>query len=265
MAAGERGRPDPWAILGVKRGASPEEIKRAWRKVARQHHPDLNPGDAEAAERFKRAQAAYELLSEGGGGLRETVDRPPRRGPDEDWIDICAWMGQAHFDRVLAEVLPRYVARHGVGPALVWALGEGAERGLDAALPDATADGLPRLRARLLARRLSLEIDEGEWPGYPPMRLAVKRRRVSLVLRPAALWHEGVRDEDVARGVIQRLVELGLSGALPLLLGLRTLPRSEAEAVEAARTWWLHRAAGPAVWVAVGGLALMMLWWGRYG
>lgn len=55
---------DPYAILEVKRDASPEEIRRAYRKLARKLHPDLNPGDAAAEERFKRVAAANDLLSD---------------------------------------------------------------------------------------------------------------------------------------------------------------------------------------------------------
>jgi DnaJ-class molecular chaperone len=55
---------DPYAILGVKRDASAEEIRSAYRKLAKKYHPDLNPGNKEAEARFKSISAANELLSD---------------------------------------------------------------------------------------------------------------------------------------------------------------------------------------------------------
>lgn len=55
---------DPYAVLGVPRDAESKEIKRAYRKLARDLHPDLHPGDTKAEDRFKEVAAAYDLLSD---------------------------------------------------------------------------------------------------------------------------------------------------------------------------------------------------------
>src|SRR3954471_10834945 len=55
---------DYYEVLGVARDASADEIKKAYRKLARTHHPDVNPGDKTAESKFKEAQQAYDILSD---------------------------------------------------------------------------------------------------------------------------------------------------------------------------------------------------------
>ncbi len=64
---------DPYKELGVSKGASAEEIKKAFRKLAKELHPDKNPGDKAAEERFKRVTAAFDLL--GDAEKRAKFDR----------------------------------------------------------------------------------------------------------------------------------------------------------------------------------------------
>lgn len=56
--------PDLYAILEVERSVSPDDLKKSYRRLARQYHPDANPGDAEAEARFKEISQAYEILSD---------------------------------------------------------------------------------------------------------------------------------------------------------------------------------------------------------
>ena len=54
---------DYYSILGINRNASEREIKQAYRKLARKHHPDVNPGNKEAEAKFKEVNEAHEVLS----------------------------------------------------------------------------------------------------------------------------------------------------------------------------------------------------------
>jgi len=93
---------DPYDILGVQKTDSANAIRAAYRKLAKKHHPDLNPGKPEAAERFKEISVAYELLSD--TDKRARYDRgeidasgtevPPQRPFYRDYADAA---GQRHY------------------------------------------------------------------------------------------------------------------------------------------------------------------------
>ena len=59
---------DPYEVLGIQRGASEDEIKKAYRAKCKRWHPDLNPNDPTAEEHFKEVQAAYDAITKGETG-----------------------------------------------------------------------------------------------------------------------------------------------------------------------------------------------------
>ena len=122
---------DPYAILGVKREATQDEIRSAYRQLAKKLHPDLNPGDKAAEEKFKQVAAAYDLLGDPekrGRFDRGEIDasgaeRPRERyyrdfhGTDAGEHPYGSGGGFADFaedDDILAQVLGRGRGRAGL-------------------------------------------------------------------------------------------------------------------------------------------------------
>jgi len=112
MATGNR---DYYDVLGVKKTASQDEIKKAYRKLARKYHPDANPDDPKAEEKFKEVSSAYEVLSDAekrkqydagpsffgqgapaGGGFRGFQGGQPMGG---DWADLFGNLFGGGFGR----------------------------------------------------------------------------------------------------------------------------------------------------------------------
>jgi DnaJ-class molecular chaperone len=89
---------DPYEILGVARTAAPEDVRQAYRRLAKKLHPDLNPGNQESEERFKEVSGAYQLLS----------DPDKRRRFDDGEIDASGFerASQKFYKDFAAEAAP---------------------------------------------------------------------------------------------------------------------------------------------------------------
>ena len=93
---------DYYDVLGVVRGASEADVKKAYRRLAMKHHPDRNPGDAASEEKFKEASEAYEVLSD--GEKRERYDRFGHAGVDASGASGFNAQGFSDIGDIFGEV-----------------------------------------------------------------------------------------------------------------------------------------------------------------
>ncbi len=113
---------DYYQILGVSKDATPDQIKRAYRKLARKYHPDINPGDREAEERFKAINEAHEVLSDPqkrqrydqfGQYWQQVGDRGATTGYGDIGDIYESFSRYSSFDDFVNELLGRMGSRKG--------------------------------------------------------------------------------------------------------------------------------------------------------
>ena len=138
---------DYYEVLGAKRNASQPEIKKIYRRLARKYHPDVNPGDPSAEERFKQIQEAYKVLSD--PEKRKIYDRPPGFYPDGQQAAAgngfhgIRFDGQSTFGDIFSDLFGRGNA--GAGSARP-TRGQDLEYGVDIPFLDAIRGTQTRIR-----------------------------------------------------------------------------------------------------------------------
>ena len=181
--------------LGVKKGASADEIKKAYRKLAAQYHPDKNPGDASAEEKFKEVQNAYDVLSDSEKRKQYDTFGSANGRPGFDPRNFDFRGGGNYTFTDLGEALP---------------LEQRGERPVD--------EAYALLERRLLVVRSRLEraaevVEHGQELLHEP--LVRPRRLLGLLARAALAVVVELRRE--ALEPVEELVALGLEG--PELVG----------------------------------------------
>jgi DnaJ-class molecular chaperone len=216
---------DYYEVLGAPHAATAEEIKKRYRKLAHKHHPDVNPGDKTAEERFKELNEAYEVLSDPekrrrydqlGQNWKGGVDFTPPPGWEGAAVDLGDIDGAAHsagefsdfFEALFGGGRRTQARRGGVGFAM---RGSNVKAEISLTLEEAH---------RGVTRKLALEADEicsacgGN--GSKNSKVCASCRGRGSVHRPRALEVDvppGVRDGSIIRLAGQG--EAGANGAPP--------------------------------------------------
>ncbi len=168
---------DPYVTLGVERNAAPEAIRAAYRKLAKKHHPDLNPGKPEAADRFKAINAAHDLLSDPEKRARfdrgeidaSGAEKPPERPFYRDFGDATGqgkYRTDAPFDAEdLESILSQAFGRRARGGRGFSARGDDAQYSLTVSFLDA-ANGTVRRITLPDGKTLDVTIPAGLQDGH---------------------------------------------------------------------------------------------------
>ena len=155
---------DPYQVLGVSPNASDEEIKQAYRRLAKKYHPDRNPGDAEAAKKMQQVNAAYEQIKNPEAYERQNQGRTSYGGYGYDPFG-GAWQRQGQGADQYAQAAEQYL-RFGMYREAINLLASIPQKGARWYYLSALAnDGLGNQVTALehIRRAVSMEPDNGEY------------------------------------------------------------------------------------------------------
>jgi hypothetical protein len=199
---------DPYAVLGLRPDASEADIKRAYRALARRHHPDYNPGDPAAEAKFKEIAAAYELLGDVDRRKQHHEAQGRTRAPETFLADFTDALERAER-LVFVELVPRYSG----GPA------ERVARLARDAATKAVNDRMTGRRPGLFARwrasrdlgRISVQVD---YRSAPPSGIEAWKQAWGgyvIVFYPESYWARGIRepaalDDAVFQALLVQLI-----------------------------------------------------------
>jgi molecular chaperone DnaJ len=125
---------DPYWLLGLPRGAAEDDVRMAYRRLAREHHPDANPADPAAEERFKEIQQAYEVLSNPRKRREydESSSPSPRRRPGPSRVATGGRpRGRTTGSVDLSDLLGKFGGRSGGRKEINWQLRVEDAEGID--------------------------------------------------------------------------------------------------------------------------------------
>jgi DnaJ-class molecular chaperone len=232
---------DYYDALGVPKSASEEEIRKNYRKLARQHHPDLNPGDKSAEERFKRINEAYEVLSDPdkrkrydqfGENWKFAQDGPPPNGGADGRTSSYTYgspggAGTGDFNDFFEGLFGRRARRGGAGFSM-----PGEDMEAEITLP---LDDVHRGATRSMQLQVPELCPDCAGSGLTQGRVCMTCHGSGMVARPQSIEVKipiGVRDGSIIR--VPGKGHPGTNGAPPgnLLLRIRLEPHPLFEVVD---------------------------------
>lgn len=210
---------DPHEVLELPPGATVDDAKKAYRRLALRWHPDRNPDDPTAGERFKEVAAAWQAFQEGGGGPSSHVD------PFLEEVSEAVLRAQAWIER---GVLPRYLGPLGRDYRTI--LDELDELAVPGAVPEGWLGWLARRRVARLSSRI--ELTTSNWPSEHATALfRLRGGRWEIMVLPDAFARAGLSgaalDDVVLRLLLVRYVQVLAGGVLPRARAGWTWPRRD--------------------------------------